>query len=539
MAGPSRVSKTGVLTERNAPARDIPRARWARFALAAAPPLVALANALAFGPYLIDDAYITFRYAANLAAGHGLVFNPGEAVLGTSTPLLAMVLGGLKFLGANIPGAARVLALLAVVGVVLLMQRLAVKPLGLVGAAAVGLCLALHPDLAFTANSGMETGLSIAAVYGALLLTLRGSYFWAGLVGGIAFLLRPDGAVVIALAIGAGLWRAPRRCWQPILGALLLCAPWLVYAQHTYGGVTPHSIAAKQLIHAKAPLEILRLNVMRLTLGTEMKVLSPLALIGLVLSAVRRSDLVLVGAWLLLYMAGLSVARIAPFPWYLSPAFPGVILLAGYAISEIAAFVLPRFRRTTGSPRARRRPAAPRPIPATAPALSRPVGAVTGLALLALAGVGHAGRAAWRGSMYDRMFGQRTPAYLAIGRFLRSRCAPGDVVFVGEVGALAYALREQVILDSSGINSPQVLRARQADHARLSAAGAAPSSEGSVAWVLAVIDEFAPRYVVTYGPWLHLRELAAIPRMLRRYRRLDMRAYPDYVILERLPAEGK
>lgn len=28
--------------------------------------------------YTLDDSYITFRYAPNLAAGHGLVLNPGE-----------------------------------------------------------------------------------------------------------------------------------------------------------------------------------------------------------------------------------------------------------------------------------------------------------------------------------------------------------------------------------------------------------------------------------------------------------------------------
>jgi len=37
--------------------------------------------------YAVDDAFITFRYAANIANGNGLVYNLGERVLGTSTPL--------------------------------------------------------------------------------------------------------------------------------------------------------------------------------------------------------------------------------------------------------------------------------------------------------------------------------------------------------------------------------------------------------------------------------------------------------------------
>jgi len=48
---------------------------------------VALAVRLLAGPRTIDDAYITFRYARNLADGLGFVYNPGQQVLGTTTPL--------------------------------------------------------------------------------------------------------------------------------------------------------------------------------------------------------------------------------------------------------------------------------------------------------------------------------------------------------------------------------------------------------------------------------------------------------------------
>ena len=41
------------------------------------------------GARTIDDAFITFRYAQNLLSGQGLVFNPREQVLGTTTPLFA------------------------------------------------------------------------------------------------------------------------------------------------------------------------------------------------------------------------------------------------------------------------------------------------------------------------------------------------------------------------------------------------------------------------------------------------------------------
>ena len=44
------------------------------------------------GPRKIDDAYITYRYARNILAGNGFVYNPAEHVLGTITPFYTILL---------------------------------------------------------------------------------------------------------------------------------------------------------------------------------------------------------------------------------------------------------------------------------------------------------------------------------------------------------------------------------------------------------------------------------------------------------------
>ena len=72
--------------------------------------------------FLCDDAYITFRYARNVAAGNGLVFNPGEHVEGFSNFLwmlqLAVIaalggtlseVGAVMMVGGNLEGETRVL----------------------------------------------------------------------------------------------------------------------------------------------------------------------------------------------------------------------------------------------------------------------------------------------------------------------------------------------------------------------------------------------------------------------------------------------
>jgi arabinofuranosyltransferase len=74
-----------------------------------------------------DDAFITYRYAENLAGGHGFVFSRGAApVQGTTTPLYTALLALGARLGADIPALSLVLgatALAAAAGLVVLLAR--------------------------------------------------------------------------------------------------------------------------------------------------------------------------------------------------------------------------------------------------------------------------------------------------------------------------------------------------------------------------------------------------------------------------------
>ena len=56
--------------------------------------------------FVADDAFITFRYAQNLADGLGFVYNEGEQVLGTSTPMFTFVLAFAHLMRLSLPVAA-------------------------------------------------------------------------------------------------------------------------------------------------------------------------------------------------------------------------------------------------------------------------------------------------------------------------------------------------------------------------------------------------------------------------------------------------
>ena len=136
--------------------------------------IVALALLARFipGPRTIDDAFITFRYARNILAGQGFVYNPGEAVLGTTTPLYTLLMVGLGALTGGVEAPFPLLALLvnaladAVTCLLLwnLGRRLGFERAGV----AAALAWAVAPFSVTFAIGGLETSLYVALLTGAL-----------------------------------------------------------------------------------------------------------------------------------------------------------------------------------------------------------------------------------------------------------------------------------------------------------------------------------------------------------------------------------
>ena len=486
--------------EPNADGPDLALGDRARVALWALPPLVAIVAGVLHGTHFIDDAFITFRYAENLAAGRGLVFNPGAPVLGTTTPLFAMVLAALKTVGLAVPTAASGLGLLSMAGVVVLLQLLARRAVSLPVAAAMALCVALHPDTAFMATSGMETAASLGLVIGGLLLALDGRWLLAGGVGGAAMLMRPDGVLVVALAVGLALLKDRASAWKPALTAAVVSVPWALYAAATYGSPLPHSIKAKKLIHATAFGDVLRGHVGLLTQNAPLTILLALGVVGFVFAVLRRSELFFVALWMGAYFGSLAVSGIAPqFAWYATPLTVTGVVLAAYGLDQAAALVPSRSRWL--------RPGAP-------------IAVLLGIAALGLAGDN------WRTFRTD--LEHREAAYHEIGAWIAERAQPGDVVFVGEVGVLCYELLDQVLVDSSGINSPEIFALRQAEYDGMLADDPETATpEGTWRWVQQAIDDLEPDYVVTKYPWLHIGRIEDSAGFQALYERTG----PDNIML--------
>jgi arabinofuranosyltransferase len=156
-----------------------------------------------------DDAFIIFRYAANLVSGNGLVFNPGEWVEGFTCPLWVLVLSGVQVLGIDTPQLAGIWGLLFAVGTLWVIYAIGIrirsnddpwwKPL------LSPILLAANPAFASFATSGLETGLfcflMAATSLGLIIALERGRFpIWLGLGYVLLTLTRPEGMLVFAVA---------------------------------------------------------------------------------------------------------------------------------------------------------------------------------------------------------------------------------------------------------------------------------------------------------------------------------------------------
>lgn len=182
--------------------RPLPWLVWTAAAL-----LLILLHGLLFR-FVIDDAWISFRFARNLAEGHGLVFNPGEKVEGYSNLLYVwLAAAGLK-LGLDPLLWGRVWSTLAVGGLLALLPGI-VRLLApeenthrrLAGIAAQ-MVVAATGAVACWMLAGLETAFFALFTVWAWRAAIKRQTIMTGLAGLLLVLTRPEGPALAALFMG-------------------------------------------------------------------------------------------------------------------------------------------------------------------------------------------------------------------------------------------------------------------------------------------------------------------------------------------------
>ncbi len=217
------------------------------------------------GPRTIDDAFITFRYAQNMISGHGLVYNPGEAVLGTTTPIYALLMTGLGLVagGAHAPFPTISVVVNALADsltcwlLVKLGETLGHRRAGLSAA----IVWAIAPWSVTFAIGGMETSLFVLLMVSTFYLHSTNRPIWAALMASLSLLTRPDALLfILPLAIERFrqivVGRHPRSPRSVMLETTAFCIPvaaWAVSGFLAYGNPIPQSILAKVAAYRLPP----------------------------------------------------------------------------------------------------------------------------------------------------------------------------------------------------------------------------------------------------------------------------------------------
>jgi len=297
---------------------------------------------------MVDDAWITARFAEHAAEGYGFVYNVGERVEGFSNPAWAFFLAialrlgihadpamlyGSLLHGLLLPGAAAGLAwaLIKASGSEVKDHRVvAIAPL----------VVGLSPQAASMITNGLESAqwaLAVTVAPTVLLLAKDKHRFWVGLLlGGLAW-IRPEGAGIAAVLVAADAWLRrrslkERSTWMLAAGAALPVVALFIWRLAAYGFVLPNTWAAKG---HQGRLDVLRDNYKYLRVDG---LTWPLAALGLIAACVfAPSRIILSAAAVALVAVLFSVREWMPGARLAVPLW--VLMASGLAA---LAAVLPR-----------------------------------------------------------------------------------------------------------------------------------------------------------------------------------------------------
>jgi hypothetical protein len=302
---------------------------------------------LAVGDMAVDP-YITYRYAHNLAAGHGLVFNLGEKVQGFSSPLYTLLMAGFALvLGSHaLPLISTVVCLSADVLSLLILWRM---PFADFPRFLVCSLFALFPKMVLIAVSGMEAPVVVLLMLFSLYLICNQKHRAAFGILGLLLFCRIDSVIWIVTVI---VWLLLRRYRITIADVLFLALPyvgWLVCSILYFGTLLPHSVVTKSVSwHHMFPA----FDPVRVLMGyfpfRGLEGVSPFIRIAVALTFIlpivvelvrlgrRKEILVIAPAFFLLYNLGFSFGRVVMADWYYYPGYVAYFISLGTLIHRMS-----------------------------------------------------------------------------------------------------------------------------------------------------------------------------------------------------------
>ena len=374
--------------------------------------------------YQVDDALITFRYAENVADGLGFVYNVGEHVCGTTTPLFALLLAALAIVGIAPPLGAVSISLVCAGVTTSVLLRLARKYIAGDAAFLPAIMYALYPRSLISDICGLETACFTMLLVSAIFL-LQGKRHWqAGAIAGFAAVTRPEGLGLLAIILVVAVIDKAPRLGRVAVVSLVPLVSWILFALSYFGTVIPSSLVAKSALYGNGREGLIERVAGMMTLAPWPGITAFVLLVAVAIRfAVKRDRSVIITVTAVGLISGLAIFSPRVFFWYAAPALP----LVFFAFSRLFATISERLRLRNAAP----------------------VAALSMAAVLSLI-------------VFDRISGLRNEVnwyesnHIAAANYLNDHAAKKDIVLAEDIGHLGYRYRG-IIVDRDGLVTPQAI----------------------------------------------------------------------------------
>ncbi len=297
-----------------------------------------------------DDAFITFRIAKQIAAGNGFVYNIGERIYGTTTPLLTILLAlSIKFFSGNIISGARILDVLASSGTLFFtwrtlrfLQRTAAEQLFPLAA------ILLSSKLLYMNIAGMETPIVICLMAASWFACAQEKMKWSGFLCGLLLWTRAD---LIFWPLILVIMSATPKLKDAIHIALftgITYLPWVIFAILYFGSPIPQTVTAKWVAYSQfnhspftAHLSTILNYLSPFEITGSMRFLGPLMILSVIAWAIWRGQIVrekmfvLLFAFIIVEITRLTLTRATFFNRYFIPVLWATLVLFGVSLGML------------------------------------------------------------------------------------------------------------------------------------------------------------------------------------------------------------
>jgi len=416
----------------------------------------------------LDDAWIHFQFARNLARGDGLSFNAGYPTSGSTAPLWTLLLAAVYFAGGQFPVAGQLLSgacfLAALTATYALGKRLTANRWA---AWLAGAVVATNGRLVWAGLSALETclfaTLSLLAIGAHLSDQVTRHYrLRTAVLFGLAALSRPEGYLLFVLSLIDFVWnswRWPGRSAAgvrtsrvthhalrfvsrrlPLLPVVLFAAivsPYLIFSLRTGGHLFPNTYHAKVVFDFRPDRDFLSLAARYLILDNPLLLSFFVLGVGILL---RRAPL------LSLWSAGLPLiyaflhAVLYQHGRYLIPLIPCNAVIGVVGLLEARRLAARRGYRWCSS------------LSASGRGQGRGLAALVSLLVIA----GTAWRLPTMAHLYAWNVDNINEMHVALGQWAAEHTPPDALLALNDIGAITY-ISERPVVDLAGLVTPEVV----------------------------------------------------------------------------------